>query len=424
MGFEILVSVLLIASYHLQCGDSRMTLSIKDFLPDSNDTNVDHTRALQDAWRALCRSKISKSLVIRANEIYTTRPQLFQGPCASRRPHIQIDGTIEAPKTVAGWGKVESWLHFDSITGLVLDGSGVLNAHGENWWPSVELHSRPHSVMFNGCKFLTYKGITQRNSPSNHISITSSTAVTLSNIHLIAPANSPNTDGIDISSSNHIHILGSSIETGDDCIALNSGSHDINITSVTCGPGHGISIGSLGKGGAIDTVQNVNVRHCTFKGTQNGARIKTWGGGRGFARNILFEDITLINAQLPINIDQQYTGRCCGMFNAVKVSDVTFRQFRGTVADGVAIHIDCDRVGCDNILLEHINIASSSPRIPLTAFCRFARVISRFVSIPVKCSSRNDLECPSPCPQAHAPYAKPPAPLAQPPSFFPFPYIF
>lgn len=68
--------------------------------------------------------------------------------------------------------------------------------------------------MFNGCKFLTYKGLTQRNSPSNHISITSSTAVTLSNIHLIAPANSPNTDGIDISSSNHIHILGSSIETG------------------------------------------------------------------------------------------------------------------------------------------------------------------------------------------------------------------
>lgn len=27
---------------------------------------------------------------------------------------------------------------------------------------------------------------------------------------------------------------------GDDCIALNGGSYDINITSVTCGPGHGI----------------------------------------------------------------------------------------------------------------------------------------------------------------------------------------
>ena len=27
---------------------------------------------------------------------------------------------------------------------------------------------------------------------------------------------------------------------GDDCIAINTGSSDINITSVDCGPGHGI----------------------------------------------------------------------------------------------------------------------------------------------------------------------------------------
>lgn len=152
-------------------------------------------------------------------------------------------------------------------------------------------------------------------------------------------------------------------------------------------------------------------------------------GGRGFAKNILFEDITLINAQLPINIDQQYTGRCCGMFqaNGVKVSDVTFRQFRGTVADGVAIHIDCDRVGCDNIVLEHINIASSSPRMPLTAFCRFARVIGRFVSIPIRCTFRNDLECPSPClqPPAPSPLSQPPTPSpSKPPMFLPFLNLF
>ena len=36
------------------------------------------------------------------------------------------------------------------------------------------------------------------------------------------------------------------------------------------------SIGSLGKNGAFDTVEEVHVRNCTFKGTQNAARIKTW----------------------------------------------------------------------------------------------------------------------------------------------------
>ncbi|KAL2928305.1 hypothetical protein RDABS01_028805 [Bienertia sinuspersici] len=63
---------------------------------------------------------------------------------------------------------------------------------------------------------------------------------------------------------------------GDDCVAMSNGSHDIKITSVTCGPGHGISIGSLGKDGSKDIVENIHVSNCTFKGTQNGARIKTW----------------------------------------------------------------------------------------------------------------------------------------------------
>lgn len=36
------------------------------------------------------------------------------------------------------------------------------------------------------------------------------------------------------------------------------------------------SVGSLGEDGAYNTVEHVNVVNCTFKGTQNGARIKTW----------------------------------------------------------------------------------------------------------------------------------------------------
>lgn len=64
--------------------------------------------------------------------------------------------------------------------------------------------------------------------------------------------------------------------TGDDCIAINSGSSWISITGVTCGPGHGMSIGSLGEDGAYQTVEEVNVENCSFRGTDNGVRIKTW----------------------------------------------------------------------------------------------------------------------------------------------------
>jgi len=37
-----------------------------------------------------------------------------------------------------------------------------------------------------------------------------------------------------------------------------------------------ISVGSLGRNGNYDTVEEVYVSNCSFTNTQNGARIKTW----------------------------------------------------------------------------------------------------------------------------------------------------
>lgn len=50
-------------------------------------------QAFQDAWKMLCAAKGENGpafLVIHASETYTIRPQLFQGPCASRNLHIQV----------------------------------------------------------------------------------------------------------------------------------------------------------------------------------------------------------------------------------------------------------------------------------------------------------------------------------------------
>lgn len=67
------------------------------------------------------------------------------------------------------------------------------------------------------------------------------------------------------------------------------------------------SIGSLGKNLKEDGVQNVTVRSATFKGTQNGLRIKSWGQpSSGFARNIVFQHAVMSNVQNPIIINQHY----------------------------------------------------------------------------------------------------------------------
>ena len=67
------------------------------------------------------------------------------------------------------------------------------------------------------------------------------------------------------------------------------------------------SIGSLGKDQQEAGVQNVTVKTVTFTGTQNGARIKSWGRpSNGFARNICFQHVTMQDVQNPVVIDQNY----------------------------------------------------------------------------------------------------------------------
>lgn len=63
---------------------------------------------------------------------------------------------------------------------------------------------------------------------------------------------------------------------GDDCISIQDGCSDLFIRSVRCGPGHGISIGGLGKGGASAVVSGVTVQDVTLNQTMTGLRIKTW----------------------------------------------------------------------------------------------------------------------------------------------------
>ncbi|WJZ86804.1 hypothetical protein VitviT2T_006226 [Vitis vinifera] len=58
-------------------------------------------------------------------------------------------------------------------------------------------------------------------------------------------------------------------------------------------------------GGRVQ-VEAIHVDSCSFKETQNRARIKTWQGGSGHARNITFNSIKFYDTENPIIIDQYY----------------------------------------------------------------------------------------------------------------------
>ena len=153
--------------------------------------------------------------------------------------------------------------------------------------------------------------ITSSNSKLFHFAVHGCRNVTFDHVTVIAPADSPNTDGIHISNSSGVNIMHSVIGTGDDCISLGHGSKFINITDVQCGPGHGISIGSLGKYPNEEDVSEVTVRNSTFVGTTNGVRIKTWSSSfSSVVSKITFINLQMKDVKNPIIIDQKYCLDC------------------------------------------------------------------------------------------------------------------
>ncbi|KAL9678263.1 hypothetical protein QQ045_016106 [Rhodiola kirilowii] len=159
-----------------------------------------------------------------------------------------------------------------------------------------------------------------------------------------------------------VTILTSVIGTGDDCVSIGPGTNNLWIENVNCGPGHGISIGSLEKDYEEAGVQNVTVKTVTFSGTQNGARIKSWARpSTGFVKNVVFEDITVQNAGNPITIiDQNYCPHneaCPGEASGVEISDVTYKNIHGTSTTKVAVKLDCSwSTPCKNIILDDVRL--------------------------------------------------------------------
>ncbi|KAI8010720.1 hypothetical protein LOK49_LG06G01960 [Camellia lanceoleosa] len=256
---------------------------------------------------------------------------------------IRIDGTLVAPSDYCAIGNGGSWLIFEKFSGVSIFG-GTLDGQGTGLW---------------ACK--AYAKACPTGAMMFHIAIDGCHNVKVQGVKVSASGNSPNTDGIHIQLSFGVTVSNSRIATGDDCVSIGPGSTNLWIENVACGPGHGISIGSLGWELQEPGVQNVTVKTVTFTGTQNGVRIKTWGRpSNGFVRGIVFQNLFMVNVQNPIIIDQNYcphNNNCPGQNSSVIISDVTYQDIHGTSVTAVAVKFDCSKkYGCKGIRLEDVNL--------------------------------------------------------------------
>ncbi|MFS8029206.1 putative endo-polygalacturonase [Helianthus anomalus] len=325
----------------------------------------DDSKKLVAAWKATCKVG-GGTLQIPSDHKFLIKPVTLQGPCMA---HVvfQIDGTLLAPSKIGSWSKsnLYQWINFKWVQNITIQGSGAIDGQGYNWWAPMEskqasLHIKPTALRFYASEDIVVRDITIKNSPQVHLKFDNSQGVKVNNVTVLAPGNSPNTDGIHLQNTRDVEILHSNIET-DDCVSIQTGCSNVHIHHINCGPGHGISIGGLGKDKSIACVSDIVVENSNIQDTLYGVRIKTWQGGLGLVKNITFSNIQVANVNFPIVINQYYCDKsfCKNETGSIAIKEVMFDKITGSYSTQ-PIHLACSKdIPCTEINLSDIQLNPS-----------------------------------------------------------------
>lgn len=234
----------------------------------------------------------------------------WEGPSAQR---------VHAP-LIAGEG----------LTNIALVGRGLIDGRGQTWWDAFNSgkmpDTRPQLVRLVDCRDILIDGLHFANSPRWALNPVACDNLTINQVTVRNPPDSPNTDGINPDSCSNVHIANCHIDVGDDCIAIKSGSEEDgrrtlracqNITIVNCTMLHGhggVVIGSEMSGG----VRNVAISNCVFCGTDRGIRLKSRRGRGSAVEDIRVDNIVMDEVLCPIVLNLFYI---CGTSNSSQQLD-------------------------------------------------------------------------------------------------------
>ncbi len=230
------------------------------------------------------------------------------------------------------WEGIERKVYASLFTGhdlqnVSITGRGTIDGQGEVWWhaflETVQMRKalginerepdnpegaplrwpRPRVINLYRCKNVLIRDVTILNSPSWTVHPVYCEDVTVDNVRIFQPSDSPNTDGVNPDSCKNVRISNCHIDVGDDCITIKSGYNEdgrrvgnpcenITITNCTMLNGHGgVVIGSEMSG----DVRNVTISNCIFDGTQRGLRIKTTRDRGGIVEDIRADNLVMRN---------------------------------------------------------------------------------------------------------------------------------
>ncbi|KAG8069385.1 hypothetical protein GUJ93_ZPchr0005g15642 [Zizania palustris] len=205
------------------------------------DGVTDDTQSFEAAWAAAC--KVEESTVLVPSELeFVVGPISFFGPYCKPNILFQLDGTILAQTSIRAWGSgLLQWLDFTQLSGIAIQGNGVLNGRGQEWWTysesngdnnvdayNVEMEEmqqiKPTALRFYRSSNVTVTGITIVNSAQCHLKFDSCQGVMVHDLTISSPESSPNTDGIHLQNSKEVSIHHTNLACGNALIKLNQRS--------------------------------------------------------------------------------------------------------------------------------------------------------------------------------------------------------
>jgi polygalacturonase len=271
------------------------------------------------------------------------------------------------------------------LTNIAIQGEGIIDGAGASWWkrfraeraagvpqqgqprqPGQPQESlRPKLVLLTDCANVLIRGVTLRDAPQFHLVPQRCHDVTIEDVTITAPADSPNTDGIDPSSSREVLIRHCTIDVGDDNVAFKSNpgegaTENALVTDCTFKHGHGASVGSNIGGG----IRNIVVQNCTFDGADNGIRIKSARDRGGLVENVIYRHITMKNVGVAITLNLFYFDKAAQqerksaavtpttpVIRGVRIIDVTVESAK-TAGEIVGL----PEMPIDNVMLENVRV--------------------------------------------------------------------
>jgi len=243
------------------------------------------------------------------------------------------------------WRPVKKFKMTENQWKDLLASGGVVDSPGSTWWPSeaamngaayldnvkksgrqpqledfekVRDFLRPVLMQLSRCKTVLIDGPTFQNSAAWNLHPLMSENITIRNITVKNPWYSQNGDGLDIESCRNVAVYNCEFDVGDDAICMKSGrdaagrkrgmpTENVQIYDCVVYDGHGgFVIGSEMSGG----VKNIEIRDCTFIGTDTGLRFKSTRGRGGVVENIFMRRIFMKDIQAAaITFNMFYSGQ-------------------------------------------------------------------------------------------------------------------